>query len=587
MGYIDDFLKEDDEDDLDHWLQSQTQDAPAYQRPTPDMMFTPEEAENAPDMTIGLDEAARGPAPFKPDMEFAPQWIETHPPESKQPFEPDMTISLDEAEGRTPGAATTQDSSPPFSDADKKSIGRRFDQEAFSDMRQNAMRHGAGFNGDDAALGGLAAALDLMFNKGRDLGGIASGIGQGVVARQSANNKKIGELADASIGMAKEDRAVANDASRNAYYQHERDMEDKRYAQGEKRYAEGAPLRTATTESAQADATMKALDALFAQEHGGFTPSEYSVNRRADAQVAHQHEREGVEDNFKKADDVRADKHDAAAAALAAATAAESKRKTTATEARTFNHDAGDTIDLAQQLKQLQPLIDKYTTNETGADGAEHSSVDMPGIDPLMALVPDFARNTVNSGLDYLNDNTDASEVAQLRAAMNAAFVHKISGAQSTDQEQKRLAIVNGTSPGASDAQFQVALKHAKELIPLMLAQQGSGREDAAALSLRNAGLGEYASPGAPEVQPPATAGRVGKDPALALPTNTTTPGPSQNQPAIRLGGGQLGAPSGGRAGLVGTDNGDGTVTVRFPDGSSGKYSIDDPRLKKKGVLIQ
>jgi hypothetical protein len=550
MGYIEDFLKKDEED-APWWERGDTSDSPAAISGDPN----PDFEEN---ISNGL---ASSPAPGGN--------LDAYTPADDQAFHSFIDGAAD--------PSATVDSSDPFTDDEKKSIGRRFDQEAFSDMRQQAMRHDAGFNGDDAALGGIAAALDLMFNKGRDLGGIASGIGQGVVARQAQNNKRIGELADASIGMAKQDRAVANDASRNAYYQHERDMEDKRFA-------EGAPLRAANTESAQSDATMKALDALFAQEHGGFTPSEYSANQRADAAVTHQKEREAVSDAEHQADNARADEQLHAPEKRAAAKSAADEAKIQAAM-----DSLPDWLDRTDPEAVKVAMADPITRRKLIAaiQGGDSSLDAMQGMmeergkGPMLPFVDekragdyDLKRRGVFGGL---------SPFTQL-GTLQKSDIDMLEPTIPDSLNLKDVAGFWGEDPNSNV--LEGGDKALRDMVSRGVGTYGltpNYDKWAAARAARNP-LGVGNQTPAPATQPNAVAGRPGKDPALTLPDNTTAPGPAQNMPAIRLGGGK---PGGGTAGLIGTDNGDGTVTVRFPDGSSGHYSIDDPRLKKKGVLIQ
>lgn len=599
MGYIDDFLKKDDEE-TPYWERGDTNASP--------------QDVSGIDPNSGFEEQISNQLAAQPDIMGGE--MRDYTPDDDAAFQQFIGGAADPSalDDAAPAMLDDQQQSyaPPSRDLAQDAInnpaarsqGPNFEQQALADMRKNVMSRDNGFNGDDGVFAAIAAALDVGLNKGRDLGAIAGGIGQGLMARQKASNDRVDDLGKLSIQAAQQDRADKESMSREDYYQHSRAADDQRLGMERQRLEGQVPLQAAQIRETQARAGLDEAKTAFAAGHGGVDAATYAQQQRQIAEDAHRTQREGVADDNTNKDNVRADKQIAAAAAVAAAKEAETQRRTTATDARNFTKDAGSSIELAQTMKQLQPLIDKYTTKGVDENGQPTSSVDMPGVDPMMGLVPEFAKSSVNSLLDWNNDNTDASEIAQLRGGLNAAFVKKISGANSAEQEQKRLAIVTGTSPGASDAQFQVALRNAKELLPLTLAYQGTGREDAAQQVLQNAGL---AGPQAPAVQPNATAGRVGKDPALEptppLEIDPNAPPMQQQGPdigaylgeqpqaaptpsTISLTGRGPQAGSGGN-GLTASDNGDGTVTVKFPGGASQKYRRDDPRLARKGVIIQ
>jgi hypothetical protein len=195
---------------LEDWLEEQAQQNPQYMRRPPDMAFTVDEAENAPDMTIGLDEAKRGPAPFKPDMSFAPQWIETREPGSymsflpeqtePQPFKPDMTISLEEAERNRMPQPSAASAAPPMRGSLSSLIAPR-DAEMDSRWRaaeQNALdrsgyagnqSYGVGEAVRDFAPLAIGGTLDVLLNKGRGLGYL-SGAAMQANAQTAATRQK-------------------------------------------------------------------------------------------------------------------------------------------------------------------------------------------------------------------------------------------------------------------------------------------------------------------------------------------------------------------------------------------------------------
>jgi hypothetical protein len=232
----------------EEWLEEQARKNPAYMQRPADMTFSVDEAENAPDMTIGLDEAqANRPQPFKPDMSFAPQWLETSQPGSHMSFlpeqaenDPDKTLSLAEAERNSPPPSMdlTRDPEALNSPMLQQQMAQRAPQPPAAGMRsqgalasllpqrdaemdsrwrtaeQNALsRSGYGGNQSygvgeavrDFAPMAIGGALDIFLNKGRGLGALA-GAGMQANAQTAANRQKEADAAGRFATSARDQR---------------------------------------------------------------------------------------------------------------------------------------------------------------------------------------------------------------------------------------------------------------------------------------------------------------------------------------------------------------------------------------------
>lgn len=221
---------------LDDWLEEQARRNPQYMQRQPDMTFTPDEAENAPDMTIGLDEAQRGPAPFKPDMSFAPQWMETSQPSSRMSFLPEQTESppsmdltqdpeaLDSPmfrqqmaqRSQPPAAGMPARGGPPMQNSLSSLLPQR-DAEMDSRWRsaENTALDRSGYMGNqpygageavrDFAPMAVGGALDVLLNKGKGLGYLA-GAGMQANAQTAATRQKEAQQAGDFAQAARQQR---------------------------------------------------------------------------------------------------------------------------------------------------------------------------------------------------------------------------------------------------------------------------------------------------------------------------------------------------------------------------------------------
>lgn len=81
--------------------------------------------------------------------------------------------------------------------------GGDFEQEAYADMRANALKHGGDLSGSDIALPIIAAFLDMGTNKGRGLGSIAGGFAQGIQNKRAAQAQTVNDLGGLSLDAAK------------------------------------------------------------------------------------------------------------------------------------------------------------------------------------------------------------------------------------------------------------------------------------------------------------------------------------------------------------------------------------------------
>lgn len=520
----------------------------------------------------GSDFAQQAPQPMAAPQQLSQQ--RGDPLASGDPA--DDALLKDFISTQAQGAGSMLDSGPPGSPppmpgngnapsfADSRNDAYANEQKINSDLRTNALNKSQGLQAEDAIFPAVASLLDLFTNKGRGLGQIAAGTLAGVQARQKGAQQSLTDLGQIARQSSQDQRADSQRDSQQQYYDHIQQNQDARLGldqQREDRIAAGTPeekaLLAAQTQDATARAGLSTARSQFAQQHQGLLPDEVAL------QAERQNDNQFQKDRFEH-DKTHTAERDAASDAktkaqqdATAVQMAETKRKTGATEARQFNKDAASDIDLGTSLRQLQPMLDKYKGG------------DIPGVGPLDRFVPDMAA-------DFVNGNTDASEISQLRNSMLAAYSKKQSGLNTGVKEADRLAIVQGSSPGASEEQFRVAVARAQATNPLMLSALGTGREDAAAQVLQNAGLGQQPqAPAAPEQQPNATAGRMGKDPA---------------QP-IRMGNGAPPAPAalggGGGAGTddmpVATSDGAGNYTITWPDGHT--EMGDEKRVSRAAQL--
>lgn len=204
----------------DAWIEQQAGRNPTWMRRQPDMAFSVAEAEGAPDMTIGLDEAedrdpfARSVTPLlaaggQPDMTFSVEETER----------PDMVFSVAEAEGRREPVyqASTMPRGlgalgGPARDPALDSGWRQAELGALSRSGYGGEQsYGLGEGLRDFAPMAIGGALDILLNKGRGLGVLTAGGMQALSmerARRQASERQAGEFALDARRQRGDDRAA-------------------------------------------------------------------------------------------------------------------------------------------------------------------------------------------------------------------------------------------------------------------------------------------------------------------------------------------------------------------------------------------
>lgn len=190
-----------EDEELERWLNDRAAAAPAYQRPRPDMAFTPQEAEHAPDMTFGIDEAegrGRFSNTSKPvsagSQQFAPPPPMAAPPQSRL-------------------SSLIQPRDTQMDDRWRRAENSALDRSGYL----GDQKYGAGEAVRDFAPMAIGGALDIFLNKGRGIGNIVSG---GMQANQieEGNRKKQAAAAGDFAAQARNQRESAKNGGLDAAY---------------------------------------------------------------------------------------------------------------------------------------------------------------------------------------------------------------------------------------------------------------------------------------------------------------------------------------------------------------------------------
>lgn len=544
MSYIDDFLKDDDED-TPYWERGDT-------LASPDSMGGPGDSfEEDISNQLGGSPAPGGNLPdYMPadDAAFKQFIGETA---DSSPLEPQMD-SMDQAKAAA-------------------AAGSGFDQQAIADMRASVMGRDTGFNTDDGIFAAIAGALDLGLNKGRGLGQIAGGIGAGLMNREQQKQNSVQDLGQLSIQGAKEARATKESQSREDYYQHSRENQDAQLDLQRQSAQQRAPVQSAQAQEAMAQAELLRAQTAGYAANGGLNPGQVAARDRDDRDYKHQLEREGVADKEHAIDNARQDAPaKAKAAALAAAIASVPEGYEVADEDRWKKSNADDVF-----MRKLNDAA----KGGTSALGSAATLAELRGKGAMLPF-------------------RDDERIGQYDLARRSTFGNLSPFTALGTLQKSDIDLLEPIYPESLN------IKDAAQLVgqdPNSDRLKGANTELRAMID-RGIGIGGLRLKGAPAAQPNATAGRVGKDPAMAAPNpideylgsdqyqQSMGPGPMQlEQPAptpinsnpMRGGGGTV---NGG--GAIATDNGDGTVTITMGTRSQ-TVSKDDPRLKTAKVTFR
>lgn len=169
----------------------------------------------------------------------------------------------------------------------------------------------------------------------------------------------------------------------------------------------------------------------------------------------------------------------AARSAIEQQKAAREAERQLSTESRQFNLDTAMPQRMAGQLERISRVTDKY-----GANG------DIPGVGTYdSSSVGNFFAN-VGAALGT-ERGLDAKELNNARATLADLAQRDVSGAGGAEAEALRIQMQSGAQPGATEAEFRTGIAAAQQYVKMVLSAQATGREEAASNVMRSSGLGQ------------------------------------------------------------------------------------------------
>jgi len=164
------------------------------------------------------------------------------------------------------------------------------------------------------------------------------------------------------------------------------------------------------------------------------------------------------------------------------------KRDKFSSEARQYTKDNEYFLAQAGELKTIDELVKKYDKH-LDKDGNEVAARDLPGQGFLKGRVPNAVRGLeAAAGLDP-EENEDAIAINLAKSRLADFALRKVSGAAAPLAEADKIAMNNGSKPGATLAEFKAGMEAAHRYVGANLRAYSTGREDVAAGVLKNFGL--------------------------------------------------------------------------------------------------
>lgn len=395
----------------------------------------------------------------------------------------------------------------------------------------------------------LAALADLGLNHGRGTGQILSA---GGAFGQARGEQRLRQTQD-MIGY-EEKRAAADKSNR---------YQDYLFANLAQKQRGASPGQITANQQAQLDARKVTSDRLEQERQDRLAKQSREDEDRDAARDDRSSAREdrnnqftlGMEDRKAARETAEAERaqRDADRQQYQADRASDKKEVNDDKTTREFAKDTETSRSMAQQMKELSPLLEKYK------DG------DIPGTGKVDQWIP-------NAVQDYVGgDSEDATRIDQLKTGLQAEYRHAKTGAAASVPEDLRLMIVNGTKPGSTEQEFRLGMEALKKALPLQIKAYGAGREDQARAVLREQGLEDYVyGPSAPAQQ---SSGTTNYGPDDAHPSNLGVgPGGRSNASVPKFNLGASGAADGGGGGV---DQARGTAPMM--SGQTGMLSVVSP----------
>jgi hypothetical protein len=343
-------------------------------------------------------------------------------------------------------------------------------------------------NNGFAAVAGIG---DAIFNHGRNLPSIVNS----TVAGEAARRKQSSEDFEADRGAyLKQGEAEARDKQiglqgRNAdMRQQELDLNTLRERGIMERFIKGMPDPELTKREKEAEIRLRESQANEndATANEKWTGADKEITPYQQAQLDEQ------KAYHKILSDARQTTADATAAQREATAFGKKQEFDRQTEkdnnklTREFAKDTDTTRSMAQQMNELDPILEKYKEG------------DIPGTGKADRYIP-------NALQDYLGSSSeDATRIDQLKTGVQAEYRHAKTGAAASVPEDLRLMIVNGTRPDSTEQEFRLGMEALKKALPLQIKAYGANREAQARAVLREQGLEKFVYGDSPMAPPPA-----------------------------------------------------------------------------------
>lgn len=357
-----------------------------------------------------------------------------------------------------------------------------------------------GGGGDDGGpgLNGWAIAADLVFNRGRGLGGII-----GMAEQQKRDHLRSKAMAgNRSQDLANKDRAHALESRRLSYLE---GIEGRKGLPQPLSESDKLARERFEAEKAERDIDNKRADSeleLHKQrlakqgEGGGLTPyQQYSIDRNKTLDKQRDEDRDEARGN-KKA-------HDDAQLANQYSTKTEKARAS------------------AASLKEIDAIIKK------------HGGKNVPGLGAVESVTPDWMRALKKGYYEWQNDGEglqgisdeeqrmkDAQTVSDALTNLSQSVLRKETGAVAAPREEDLTKIRTGSGKGRTEEQAMEALRLMRDLTYGDLRAYSSGREDIArnVIELSKLDADEIFGPRAQAAQPPPAAAPQAAPLAVAPP---------------------------------------------------------------------
>ena len=342
----------------------------------------------------------------------------------------------------------------------------------------------------------IAAGLDVLLNKGKDLGSIVGGYAQGRMRKDAEDRGSMRQMADFEIRRAQE---TAHDKERGEVNEINRGNLSARNAELEE--ARARRLARGNTDS-DADNALKAAQTnnLESQAYERWTKDPNALDPETQARLTQQRELHGEDLADRKAAREQTNEFKRTVAENTAATKADQlarqQDKDYQAKSNKFRDETEKTRPQLQRMKQMDDIMNKPQYKD-----------DIPGIG-AGSYIPGWVPDALRGGTE---NATDARTMQSASADMADLLGRQRSGAAIPPLEYAKMQDFITAGKHATDQQFKDAYGAYHKVLSSEFMNQVSGREQNARDIMRADGggmvdymnMGEYEQPAPPPAAAP------------------------------------------------------------------------------------